>query len=80
MNGLGTNLRCDWAGVDGRGRVARGAFFLILYWFLYDFVQVNVFDVETDLGAILERLGAIFGPLGGILGASWNHLERPWGL
>ena len=76
MNGLGPNLRCDWAGVDGRGRVARGAFVLIFYVFLYDFVQINVFDVETDLGAILERLGAIFGLLRAILGASWSPLER----
>ena len=40
---LGTNLGRFWFVLGG----ARGAFLLIFYWFLYYFVEINVFDVKT---------------------------------
>ena len=39
---LGTDLGRFWVVLGG----ARGAFLLIFYWFLYYFVEIDVFDVK----------------------------------
>jgi len=48
-------LEATWGDVGWFSRVPAGVFSFIFYWFLYDFLEINVFDVDSRPRAITER-------------------------
>ena len=56
--------------------VVLGSFWVVLYWFLYYFVEIDVFEKKSfqdaswgDLGSIWVAAGVVLGALGG---SSWG--------
>ena len=48
-------MEATWVDFGSFSEGAGGAFFLIFYWFSYDFVDIDVFDVDSRPRAILDQ-------------------------